>query len=310
MTDLEYFSELKAVLLRKFCEANPYFKGGLKDFGVREIARFQNILQEKTGGRVSEKWFYTHLKKDHGKLPRVDVLDLLSQFGGHENWAAFQSAVGSPQLPVPSRKKTRRRNILAFMAIGALAFFTLMAALGGLPFENKKTYEACFVDGMTGRPLNGVEIHVREIKENESPRAYVADGNACFLFENPGDKITFSFRADYYRADTIVRILREQKQKESIPIYRDDYAWMIHVFSSGKIGDWKKRRTQLGEMIADGAMIFQVDANSGRAMELFNKPEFITKLTLPVSSLGELEILQTKYDETGKIQSIRFCQKK
>ncbi len=100
MTELQYFTKLKAALLRKFCEVNPHWQGGLKDFGVREIARFQEMLQEETGGRVSEKWFYTHLKKDQEKLPRVDVLDLLSQFVGSENWAGFQSAVGSVQLAV------------------------------------------------------------------------------------------------------------------------------------------------------------------------------------------------------------------
>lgn len=306
MTELQHFRELKAALLRKFCEANPHWQGGLKDFGVREIARFQEMLQEETGGRVSEKWFYTHLKKDQEKLPRVDVLDLLSQFVGFENWSSFQSAVHGSQSTVYEGRNPNRRKILA---LGMLVFITLLAALTGLTIGNEKKYEACFVDAMTQQPIEA-EIIIEELRKNESPIIFQADENACHTFHISEEKITFAVQTKYYRADTISRILQKKKYSEIIRLQRDDYAWMIHVFSSGKLEDWKKRRSQLDLMIAEDAMIFQVSAESGRAMELFNKSDFITKLTLPVSSLGELEILQTEYDVNGKIKVMRFCQKK
>ena len=43
-----------------------------------------------TKGSISERWFYMHLKKEVSeKLPRIDTLDLLSQYCGYQNWRDF-----------------------------------------------------------------------------------------------------------------------------------------------------------------------------------------------------------------------------
>jgi hypothetical protein len=96
----------------------------------------------------------------------------------------------------------------------------------------------------------------------------------------------------------------EKDQKISLP--PNDYALIIHYFSQMKVDDWQKRRNSLEKMIDDNAMIYQVlHEGNGPGMELYNKSEFIDKLTLPAGSLRNIEILDTKY-KNDKIMVLRF----
>jgi hypothetical protein len=55
-------------------------------------------------------------------------------------------------------------------------------------------------------------------------------------------------------------------------------------------------------------MIYQLFDNEAAGLELYNKWEFINKLTLPSKSLKDIEILDTRY-VGSKITLIRFRQK-
>ena len=133
----------------------------------------------------------------------------------------------------------------------------------------------------------------------------MANENGCFEFSDT-EKIKIVVEGFYYQTDTITRVLQKEKRKEIIPLQRDDYALMIHFFSNSKIEDWKKRRAQLSEMIADDAVIFQVPKGEElEGMAIFNKEEFINKMTTPVGSLKNLKILKTEY-RAGKIIRLRF----
>jgi hypothetical protein len=81
---------------------------------------------------------------------------------------------------------------------------------------------------------------------------------------------------------------------------------MIQYFSTSNVKDWLKRRENLNEMISDSAKIFQV-LNETIGMEMYNKSEFINKLTLPANSLRNIEIIDSKYKD-GKITHLRFTQ--
>jgi len=73
-----------------------------------------------------------------------------------------------------------------------------------------------------------------------------------------------------------------------------------------KVDDWEKRRTQLNGMIDDGAMICQVvNDKEATGMALYNKQEFIDKLTMPSGSLKNIEVLSSQARE-GKIVVLRF----
>ena len=60
-------------------------------------------------------------------------------------------------------------------------------------------------------------------------------------------------------------------------------------------------------MFADNVQIYQIFDKNNSGMELYNKQEFINKLTMPVNSLKNIEIIETIY--TGnKISMLRFRQ--
>ena len=110
----------------------------------------------------------------------------------------------------------------------------------------------------------------------------------------------------YYKTDTIVRILKKLNHNEIISLHANDYALMIHFFSQMKVADWEKRRSRLEKMIDDGAMIYQVFSDKkATGMDLFNKQEFIDKLTMPSGSLKNIEILETKFSQE-KITVLKF----
>jgi cyclopropane fatty-acyl-phospholipid synthase-like methyltransferase len=112
--------------------------------------------------------------------------------------------------------------------------------------------------------------------------------------------------APYYKSDTITRILKTFERDQKISLQPNDYALIIHYFSEMNVDDWQKRRSYLDKFIDDGAMIYQVlnDINAP-GMELYNKDEFIDKLTMPTGSLKHIEILDTKFKD-DKIMVLRF----
>ena len=120
--------------------------------------------------------------------------------------------------------------------------------------------------------------------------------------------MSFIVKANYYKVDTIVRKLTDAiSTTEVIELKRDDYALMISYFASSDVGDWEKRRKQLDDMIDDDAIIFQISA-SNIGMEMYNKSEFIDKLTMPLQSLGNIDIVETIY-KNGRIINLRFIQR-
>ena len=79
---------------------------------------------------------------------------------------------------------------------------------------------------------------------------------------------------------------------------------MLRYYSNGNLGELKKRKQQLNNLIADDAQIYQIfPAQSG--IELYSKEEFINKLTVPTSSLKNINILDKRYRD-GKIVKLKF----
>jgi hypothetical protein len=73
-----------------------------------------------------------------------------------------------------------------------------------------------------------------------------------------------------------------------------------------KVDDWQKRRDYLGKIFDSGALIYQVlSSEESPGIALYNKEEFIDKLTMPTNSLKHIEILDTKFKD-DKIMILRF----
>ena len=145
------------------------------------------------------------------------------------------------------------------------------------------------------------------LNEDESPLRIHNPEDACLETKTHKESLKFIVKAPYYKTDTIERLLNKTNSREIIKLRPDDYALMIHLFSTSGIKDWSKRRKQLDEIILDDAVIFQVSKDES-GMEMYNKTEFIDKMTMPIESLKNIEIIETIYAE-GKIKKMRFTQK-
>ncbi len=86
----------------------------------------------------------------------------------------------------------------------------------------------------------------------------------------------------------------------------DDYALILHYFSTMNTEDWQKRRHYLEDIIDETALFYQVISEKGdRGILLYNKIEFIDKLTMPTGSLKHIDIIDTKFKK-DKIVLVRF----
>lgn len=93
MTDLDllHFEQLKKEVQAQYLkEYTPSFDDISKWKGI-DIIYFQEDLRKKAKGNISEKSFYTYFKNSPvTKLPRIDMLNLLSSYAGYDSWYEFK----------------------------------------------------------------------------------------------------------------------------------------------------------------------------------------------------------------------------
>ncbi len=316
--DLTYFHALKKAVGEAFRAEHPAAQQPIEAWRGQDITDFQESLQGRVKGRISEKWFYTHIKNtENERLPRIDMLNLLSEYAGFRNWQDFvfrqnkreeiaePEAILPPAEKAPPAKAFRLRPIV--LSVLVLGLFSMAFLLVSQLSQTAIRYEICFVDADTGKKIEDAEkIEVIWLKENESPISMNCDEEGCLVLKGARGKVKLVVQAPYYRRDTLLRILPSDMEGEQIALKTDDYALMIHLFSTANIKDWKNRRKQLDEMFSDEAKIFQL--YQGMGVEMLNKEEFIDKLSFPLESLKQIEVLETVYDKKNKIIALRFTQ--
>ncbi|MDW3649048.1 MAG: hypothetical protein R8P61_18400 [Bacteroidia bacterium] len=303
--DVLYFQQLKKEVEKVFKERQPACDRSIHEWKGQDILNFQEDLQTQVKGRISEKWFYTHMReRENKRLPRIDMLNLLSEYAGYKSWQEFNYQHKGLALSDSSLTLGNKKWLLPLIGI-----FLAICGLSIWAFSGpEKTYSFCFKDGTTGESIIDPLLEVVLLEEGQSPRKLNCDKKGCLKVKAAARELRFVVSAPYYHSDTILRELEGSNGSEDIDLRSDDYAMMIHYFSSNKEEDWKKRRDILAEIFAEHARVFQVSPNNALGMELFNKEEFINKLTTPIQSLGQIEVLETQYDK-GKIVSMRFIQK-
>lgn len=93
MTDLDllHFEQLKKDVQAQYLkEHTPSYDEISKWKGI-DIIYFQEDLRKKAKGNISEKSFYTYFKNSPvTKLPRIDMLSLLSIYAGYSSWYDFK----------------------------------------------------------------------------------------------------------------------------------------------------------------------------------------------------------------------------
>jgi len=281
---------------------HPGINPSISEWRGQEIVDFQEDLLGKVNAQISEKWFYTHMKSEHRSLPRIDVLNFLSKYAGYENWDDFKFKNSNLlQRKVVAKNPNRYFIIIPVLLIVILGIFYLLFRL-----ISTREYQFCFYDADTRESITNCAIDVTLLMDDESPVHYLCQPGECFTVKTNTRKIKMVVGAPYYRTDTISRILKRFNRNETIKLHANDYVLMIHYFSTMSVEDWKKRRSSLDEMIDDGAMIYQVHNNKKTAgMQLYDKWEFIDKLTMPSGNLKNIEILDTKLID-DKISILRF----
>ena len=302
MKDLEkyYFELLKSKIVETMKQNYPEIPASVSEWKGQNIVDFQSDLHFKIRENISEKWFYTHMKSPNAKLPRIDILNFLSKYVGYKNWDELKLLNDEAKNNLLVDKSKRVFYLIPFFTLAILLFFYLA-------FNTMYTqeYTFCFYDSDTKQPVTNSLIEVTVLSD-ESPVNYLCDKNGNFTIKTHERIINFVVETPYYHTDTIKRTLNKFNRTEDIRLRPDDYAMMLRYFSTSNVNDWMKRRENLNQMFTDSVKIFQV-LNGTVGMEIYNKWEFINKLTLPANSLRDIEIIDTQYNG-DKISRLRFKQ--
>ena len=89
--DLSYFEQLKAEIQAEYLKNNSPSEEDISKWKGIDIIYFQEDLRKRAKGNISEKTFYTYFKTPNiDKLPRIDMLNLLSIYAGYESWFDFK----------------------------------------------------------------------------------------------------------------------------------------------------------------------------------------------------------------------------
>ncbi len=300
ISEAKYFELLKGEIVATMQKSYPGIPDSISNWKGQNIIDFQGDLRFKQNEYISEKWFYTHMKLGNSKLPRIDILNFLSKYVGYQSWDEFKLKNGDANnIMVPDKSNRVFYLVPLIMLVALTLFYLIFKSL------NTQEYTFCFYDDDTKDQIVNSIIEV-SVLSNESPVNYLCNNEGCFTLKTNKRILRFVVETPYYRTDTILRTLNKFNRTENVKLKLDDYAVMIHYFSNSNVKDWLKRREDLGSIISDSARIFQV-LEGTIGMEMYNKWEFINKLTLPASSLRDIEILDTKYGNE-KITHLRFKQ--
>jgi hypothetical protein len=290
--------KIVAVMQRSYPGINPV----ISEWRGQEITDFQEELRHKVNAHISEKWFYNHFKNKSLALPRIDMLNLLSRYAGYLNWDDF---LYRNNLNTGETVRVNRGNrffiYMPLLVVTVVFIFFLLYQL-----ISTREYNFSFHDALTREAIYGSQIAITIISDKESPVSQLSDSSGTITLKTDKRVVRMVVSAPYFRTDTILRTLKTFEKEQKIGLHSDDYARMILCFSEMNLTDWQKRRASLDSIIDDNAMIYQVGSGSRHlGVELFNKHEFIDKLTMPAGSLKNMDVLETQL-KSGKIAILRF----
>lgn len=372
--DLLHFEQLKKEVQATYLENyTPSFDDISKWKGI-DIIYFQEDLRKKAKENISEKTFYTYFKTSPvQKLPRIDMLNILSIYAGYMSWYDFkknhlfadeilqeaeESTDATSQLDegnsiqngenTSTTKNTIQEKITAenpqhsnsenpilqntttdnqliknsevekksienstfsvikkYLWLGISGILAILVGLLGFKDElfSRKFYYS-FIDADRNSKINA-ELQVQILKANESPILYNAKPNEPFVYTTKSKTLTMVVSSPYYRTDTIQRNLETAPEAENIELKPNDYAIMLFYYSKS-LKDLKKKRESLNFLISDNALIYQVYDNETYGVETMDKQRYINLVTLPSTSLENLQVIETKNDKEGKINMIKF----
>ena len=170
-------------------------------------------------------------------------------------------------------------------------------------------YSFTFIDADRNTKIRDV-IEIRVLKENETPIRYNINSNkevdeeevGVFKYPTQSKTLVMEVNSPFYKKETIRRTLDPARTKEVIELEPDVYSQTLFYYSTNDIN---KKREELGKIISDNALIYQVYDNYG--VETLNKQTYIGLVTTPTTSLKNFKMIETKVSpETRKIVLIKF----
>ncbi|AWH83772.1 hypothetical protein HYN59_00980 [Flavobacterium album] len=305
MNDIALFYLLKQKILVKYREHFPYYSGDIHKFGNKEIAQLIDLIEKECNERVSEKWVYTHLKPiANDKLPRKDMLNILCRWTGFTDWDEFafnnKNIPEAPKEVLPKNKNNNKNIVYAGMGIAAV----LLAAIIGLTSVKGDTF-ICFKDKYTKKEIEGDKVIVNILKKSGKEKL-PRKGN-CFLLKDMDTETVLIVESAYYKPDTLHIAAGSSRGNYEFDLQPDDYAMMMRAYLNNNAEDWKKRKSQLNDIISDDAVIEEIMFDD-IGVEFLDKAEFISKMTTPSKISKAMEIVEIEYKE-NKIVSLKYMQK-
>jgi predicted DNA-binding transcriptional regulator AlpA len=303
MNPLDLFKNLKNDVLFVYKEHHPYFEGTWKTFSSQDIQNLIELIEIKVKQTVSEKWIYTHLKPEkNDKLPRKDMLNILSQLVGFSGWEEYvfkhKVVIAEPQLNVMKSNKNKLiwlAGLLIITGISAFVFYNLI-------YEKDNVHSLEVKDSYTNDKINMDDIKATIV--NDSSEIPIEIINSELQIKTT-DSIKVVINSPFYEQKEV--LVTNTQPHPNIVLEPNDYAMMLKGFMKSDIKDWQTRKEQLNKIFSVDLEVIVMLKNDLGA-EYFNKEEFSEKLIIPSASLKKMKVLEIKNEANKQINFIRILQ--
>jgi hypothetical protein len=228
MTELEKFQELKQKVLLKYQEQHPFFQGTWKTFSSQDIQNLIGLIEEKCKQTISEKWIYTHLKPEtNSKIPRKDMLNILSEFVGFSGWDEFtfeKKIVQTIEVTQPEKSKISKKwLLLLFIPLALVVVFFSKK-------EDCKPKTIQLNNEYTNEKVNAEEVKVFEVKDSVKQELEIKEGKVE-VSNDGNEKSKLVIESPFYLPKTIVINSNGSSTEPTkrIDLKPDDYAMMLRL---------------------------------------------------------------------------------
>ena len=298
MNPLDVFQQLKNDVLLTYQKQYPYFEGNWKTFSSQDIQNLIDLIAVQVKQTVSEKWIYTHLKVEtNDKLPRKDMLDILSQLVGYSGWDEYVFKWKQEVVPVAAKSK---RNTKVIYSLG-FAFLVLIGIVSYRFLSGEEVQTIPVKNAFTEEQINSEEVKAVIIEDNVETPVEIVDSKIQIATK---DSTKIVLKSPYYKQKTIVV---GKENSNAIILQPDDKAMMLKGFMKSDIKDWQTRKEQLQKILADDLEVLVMLKND-LGVEYFNKKEFSEKLIVPSVALKKMKVIDIQSNSNNKINFIRIIQ--
>ena len=298
MNPLNILQNLKEDVLLTYQKQYPYFKGNWKTFSSQDIQNLIDLIANTVKQTVSEKWIYTHLKSEiNEKLPRKDMLDILSQFVGFSGWDEYVFKCKEEPIIVLKPKSSNRAKIYFVLFLVVL----LLMYLGYKFIKSEKIQTIEVKNAFTEEQVNSDEVKAILIEENVETPIEIIDSKIQI---NAKDCSKIVLKSPHYKDKTVII---NKNSNSDISLQPDDSAMILKGFMKSDIKDWQTRKEQLHKILATDLEVLVMLKND-LGIEYFNKKEFSEKLIVPSVSLKKMKVIDIQRNNMNEINFIRILQ--